>query len=316
MRAKIAALLAALAVAACMMAGCTGAGGVQSNGASFTPGDSAVQAEASQTPETSEGELVVGGTASPAPSASSDDNMLASSDNQIVNPYNFQDFKFPLIASIPEKDIYLYSIDNGGDGWYGSVLFAGDTGYFYDSIVCIAPQYNLPQLCLADFDNDGQDELAVVDCYGTGTGVLIYGLHVIKINEKPNFCKPWPGYQATWPIYTYNPDNYLTQINKALSYKALDDSGTKFELSLGDEKKVIDLSPLDSGDYITDINVSGDISIFWFDGQNIRVDVAVGALHHNWAEPEFCADVYADVVFSDGTFSLTNMSFSDSGDND
>lgn len=86
--------------------------------------------------------------------------------------------RFPCVASLPDYDIYLYWIN--GENYNGKmVLFQeeretifDDWGYWH---------YPYPQLAYEDFDGDGEKEIAAITLVGSGTGLLVTDLHVLKV---------------------------------------------------------------------------------------------------------------------------------------
>ena len=215
----------------------------------------------------------------------------------------FELSKFPLIAAIPDKDIYLYGIKNNNSYGRETILYVGDTGHYYE-IPYGTPRWILPEMQLSDFDGDGIEELAVINYYGSGTGVAIMGLQIIRINEKTEYGLPWS-------IYSFAPSDYLKQVEKAVSYKIKDNVNNIFELTVGKEKHLLDLSDMiwEDGDNITDILCSGDIVFFTYQDNKIQAQFGIAVLHKKYVSSQFVGTVYADCIFENNKFTLDNFSF-------
>ena len=224
-------------------------------------------------------------------------------DGDAISSDEYYSYEFPLLAEIPEKQIYLYgSQGNVAD----CILFVGDIYYHYE-IPYLTPRFNLPELKLADFDGDGVEELAIKYYYGCGTGYSVWGLDIIKIYTDT-------GYSSPWPVYTFYPPDYLAQANAALSYKALDDTGNKFEITVGNQKVTHDFTDMltENGDAITDIFCSGDNVDFDFSGDGVVAKIDIGASHKAWGEPEEFELLTADCNFTGSGFTLSNFDFGNS----
>jgi len=89
-------------------------------------------------------------------------------------------FRSYLLASIPERRIYLFAEENG------VTLHAGDLSRQYDWIY-MTPRGIEPALHVADFDGDGTDELAVILYIGSGTGVSVEELHVVELDDLGDY---------------------------------------------------------------------------------------------------------------------------------
>lgn len=144
----------------------------------------------------------------------------------------------PLIASVPDKDIYLY--DTKKDQ---IILKVGENEYYY-SWHCLTPRFILPRMGVNDFDNDGKDELLVIVYVGSGTGVSVEDLHVIELSEEatsnPNQLKD----------YVFNPEDYVSKLKTAVSFKSSLKSGKLLgEMAFENKKASINLEKYQAKDY-------------------------------------------------------------------
>ena len=217
----------------------------------------------------------------------------------IASWHDVQDYQFPLIAAIPEENIYLYATK---DCLQETILFVGDISHSYN-IPWITPRWFMPDMKLYDFDNDGLNELAIRHYYGSGTGISIWGLTIIEINESTENSKPWA-------MYTFAPEDYIKQVNDVITYSATAKSNSIFEISIAGNTSVFDFADsLWDDDFIKDIGYGGDIAIFSLNEDGITLEIAISAYHKNWATPDFFGSVFADVTYSDGVFTLSGFSY-------
>ncbi|MDP4182311.1 MAG: hypothetical protein Q8942_14630 [Bacillota bacterium] len=225
----------------------------------------------------------------------------------------FNDSDFPLIASIPEKGIYLYAIKDGG-----VVLYINNKGHYYDWEY-LTPRFILPQMRVYDYDKDGKDELAVVLYIGSGTGFSVEELHIVEISENvdlsdnpsdKNYSVPNPEY---FKDYIYFPKDYITQLNKLTKIVIHNKTNEAAAEVIVNAK----LSSLDLGENKFEgkkLNyeskpIYGDIAHFNIEGNKITADFALGICNNLHAEPVYVGDVNADVSFARGKFTLRNLYF-------
>lgn len=221
--------------------------------------------------------------------------------NERIDLTDFKEFRFPLLASIPEENIYLYSIAH--DYRDKCMLFVEDEGYRYE-IPWLTPHFYLPQMKLYDYDKDGKEELAIINYYGSGSAFSLEGLYIVKINEEIEQGE-------SYPIYSLTPDEYMKQLNEAMSYIEIDKSNQIFELEVDNKTHTLNFSDFfkEEGDEVIDIFCTGDIVRFNFKDNSIRAEFEIAAKHKEWIVPHYFGSIYADCVFEDNTFTLTNFSF-------
>ena len=229
------------------------------------------------------------------------DSILAIYSDVIVGPISYKNYVFPMIASMPDKDIYLYGKN---DGSLGCILFVGGTSYHYE-IPWFTPRFFLPEMRLYDIDKDGIEELVIANYYGSGTGISIWGLCIVKINENDDNETPWP-------MFEFHPDDYLEQINNAIKTSVLDKQNSVFEMEVGNKKHILDFQ--DSllyyeNDCITDVFCSGLIVRFNLADHGIFAEFAISAQHELWATPDFFGTIYADCTYVNGVFTLSNFTY-------
>jgi len=82
---------------------------------------------------------------------------------------------FSLVAAIENEGIFLY-----GRGGSGMTLYKNGRITRFDDWRWLQPRFIFPQLMYYDFDGDGERELAVILPAGSGTGVSLFNLHIVR----------------------------------------------------------------------------------------------------------------------------------------
>jgi len=206
--------------------------------------------------------------------------------------------RFPLVAALPEDDIYLYWIQ--GKNFNGKmVLFQeyhetifDDWGY---------EKYDYPQLAYQDIDGDGTKEILVIAIKGGGTGMLLTDLHLLTVDTQiTEYGVDYVGKRFDYVEYVFTNEEVACIINEKLSSKYGKQPDT-LELSLGKEKLIIDKE-----DWIESSRVTVDYHIrFMFENNDFRVRAGVRAFN----QPFYVAGITADVTFDGKRFGLTNIAF-------
>ena len=209
---------------------------------------------------------------------------------------------FPLLAMIRDEGLYLYGINN-----QGMILYQNDRGTYFDwpRVGAWYPQLEYHDF---DFDSDNEKELAILLTMGTGTGRHVMDLHILKIEENP--CGVW-----FTPIYT----DYLLS-----AYNVIDWMTEPIVVTLFDEENmfIVDICGVSyTGDAVVwnseaqkeniFAGVSfGDIVVFYFEGTQIRVKIAVRTLKEDSGlNMNYFGDIHADVAFDGESFRLENYTF-------
>lgn len=86
---------------------------------------------------------------------------------------------FSCIAAMPDKDIYLYTC-KGGDG----ILLKFQDKYEIFDYFALTPRLIFPEMFLYDYDGDGREELAIKLYQASGTGVSMWSLLMVGVNEE------------------------------------------------------------------------------------------------------------------------------------
>lgn len=201
-----------------------------------------------------------------------------------------------LIASLPERNIEMYGLDNGVE------LRVGDLVQQYDWIYN-TPRGIEPRLAVKDYDGDGHNELAIILYVGSGTGISLEQLHMIEMEEDPKLQD-----------HPFTENDYLSQVNPAISFKPIKEAeDLTAEVTVGSKKtKVIMKNYYDHDDFgaVRDQLGIRDVVGFSFDDNNdIKARFGVGLLFEKVVSPQYIGALSAAVSYHDGQFTLSNFEF-------
>lgn len=202
-----------------------------------------------------------------------------------------------LVASLPDENIYLYGIDPEG-----VKLRVGDREQGFDWPY-MTPRGVEPNLRVADYDGDGQDELAVDLYIGSGTGVAVEELHIVELSEDHLIDRALAA------------DDYVAQVNGSVSLQTRRaKSGELFaDLKLGTKTVAISLKAYQDDDErgrILDRLAFGNIVSFDLDGERPRIVFGIGFYSEKFVTTEYIGYLIADLIYDkDGTFELSNYEY-------
>ncbi|MDR1002017.1 MAG: hypothetical protein LBL82_01925 [Oscillospiraceae bacterium] len=206
--------------------------------------------------------------------------------------------KFPLYASLPEDDFYLYGILP-----YGMVLYHDGIGQYFDWSG-ITPRQVMPEMSYYDYDGDGEKELAVTVYWGSGTGVAMMDLHILKQEPQEE------GFPTRYRDYVLSSEYSEVDGESDLS-KLLNET---FPMTLSEDGKTVNFT-MDGKPYSTEnerdeklseIVLSYIVHFFLNDDNSISVMIGIGLKYEQSAMPSVFAYVVADVSFDGENFSLSN----------
>lgn len=213
----------------------------------------------------------------------------------------------PLISAISDRNIYLYGIKPNG-----VILYVEGKGHYFNWHY-LTPRFILPEMNIGDYDNDGNDELAIILYVGSGTGCAVEELHIIELSEKEFLSED---YLVSNPKYFkdnfYKSDDYLNQLNELVKIKTYYKKGELMaNISVENRSHSISLKPLQSNSEIIIVNgISfGDIVDFQAKDKKLTVQFALGVAIDSFATPAFIGDIYADVNYNAGKFTMSNLRF-------
>lgn len=234
-------------------------------------------------------------------------NNIISLDEKIVTSQDeFNKTRFPLLASIPKENIYLYGIKPSG-----VVLYYKDKGFYYDWWY-LTPRFILPKMNLSDYDRDGEDELAVVLYVGSGTSYAVEELHIIETSEDEVLSRD-PNDEN---YFVLNPEYFKDYLfaDYVEKIKNITDVNTylKEDLLFIDiiiKEKTYTITLENNENAIEDKIILGDIVSFKLEDNKITIYLALGFMYEEYASPNYIGFIVADVNYENGKFSLNNYRF-------
>ena len=199
-----------------------------------------------------------------------------------------------LLAELPEQDVMLYGVrDDRGDDrallrWGGSLAeFDWSFG---------GPLIVEPRLWCWDVDDDGQEEVVLVNHVGSGTGVSIEELHIVEKNED-----------GTLADYAFPEELWRDQLSALLT---LVKGNNRVWVSLG--RELVDITPQLSENLEPEAlwglgtgNVAG-FDTDWPRGADIRFSGSV-CLDADGYNSWYVADISAYVSYAGGVFTLSDL---------
>lgn len=211
----------------------------------------------------------------------------------------------PLIAAIPEKNIFLY--DTKADR---VLLKVGEMEQYFPWI-CLTPRFILPRMNLFDYDEDGKDELSVILYVGSGTGVSVEELHILEIAESGQ-TQETKDEENTVYFKDLVFGDYAEQLKKSVAFKVYEKAGEqRGEITLGSKTYDVSLKDYQSDDYgkIQNELLFGNIVRFSSDSDRLAVELAAGLHCEKAFEPQYIGVINADVIYGQEKFELKNPRF-------
>lgn len=206
----------------------------------------------------------------------------------ITTSQTFYQTEYPLLAELPDEEVYLYGADDG------VILRRKDMLQTFDWYY-MTPRFVLPILQTGDFDEDGKEEIMVILYVASGTGVSISELHILEPDED-----------GSYRDILFTPEDYIKQLNKNVEY-AYDKEENRLTIITGKKKELYDC--LEITDDLTFTGISyGEIITFEYMDEII---FAAGA-GFSFAErvvPAYYGSVTARVSYRDESFTLRDFSF-------
>ncbi len=221
--------------------------------------------------------------------------------------------QLPLIASLPEKNIRLYSVQSNG-----VALFVGDYGFYY-AWTYLTPRTDLPKLSVSDYDNDGKDELAAILYLGGGTGVHYEELHVLEISKINDFKQSNHYTLESTELHKlkdncYNSDSDLAKIKKTIKLNLVKKSNKLIaEIKVGKKQYYTDVTEVqtpESGEIDDEKVYLGDYIQFENKGNILSVEFGLGISTKNWGySGVYIGAITAVVNYKEEKYSLSDLKF-------
>lgn len=111
----------------------------------------------------------------------------------------------------------------------------------------------------------------------------------------------------------YESDRYHSQLLKEIQLKSYYNSDELWvDVHIGDKKRSVKIGPFEEKLTVKDDTpVLGNIVSFDVEEGRLKAKFALGLLFESWASPYYMGDIYADVNYQMGEFSLENLYFSE-----
>lgn len=234
--------------------------------------------------------------------------------DRVVNYWEeFEASRIPLIAALPEKDIYLYAVKPKG-----VILYVKGTGHYYDWEY-LTPRFILPSLYTGDYDSDKEEEVAVVTYTGSGTGYAVQDLHIVETGKdeilsrdpaSKDYFVPNPEY---FREHFYTPEAYIAQLDQLVKLSAYHVGDVLMaDVSTGGKKSALSLKAIQ--EWAKDFTINeqlclGNIVHFTCEGDRINAEFELGITSDAFPPPVFIGNIKAEVVYREDGFALKNLSF-------
>lgn len=207
-------------------------------------------------------------------------------ETEIITTDNFVNTKYPLIAQLPGGDIFLYGQPNGVVLKYGGSIQSFDWIY-------ATPRFILPVLKKYDVDNDRKDEIVCILNVGSGTGVSLYELHVLKLDAAGKYID-------------YVFDDYIEKTKNAISFEYMKKENS---ILLKADKSICKYSILPEYQQLTFKDISyGNIVRFEF-SNGLRINMPISLVFEEYGVPQPTENTIFDgeIIFENGEFEIRNQ---------
>ena len=207
-------------------------------------------------------------------------------ETEIAEAMSFYDKRYPLVASIPDKDIYLYGANDG-------VILRQANNIIPFEWLYLTPRFILPRLWMEDFDDDGVEEILCVLYASSGTGVSIDELHILEPDEE-----------SIYRDIIFSSEDYVKQLEDAIQieYSAKKNrfyyniSGVEYEAA----------APFEVLNYTYKSTSYGNMLFFDYDDQ-IILNIAPEYSFTEMATPLYINSIIAKVNYHNESFTLFDM---------
>lgn len=207
-------------------------------------------------------------------------------ERSIITSDRFQNTKYPLIAELPQEDIYLYGLKPTG-----VVLRQGNKIQFFNWEYA-TPRFVLPVLNKYDLDNNGEDEIICVLDLGSGTELSLYELHVLKLAGTSGYVD-------------YIFSDYLEQMKTMLS-ASYDKKENSIILKTNNNSYTYDIP--EEYQELTYQDVTYGSIVFFETSNGLKIKMPIGVLFDEFATPQYFEDIVLEgtIRFKNGKFQITS----------
>lgn len=217
-----------------------------------------------------------------------------------------------LIAEIPERNIRLYGTSDS------VVLQIGDRERAFDWAY-MTPRMIMPVMHAADFDADGDDELAIILHVGSGTGIAIDELHIVEFDES-----------GLMEDHLFAESDYIAQLDEHVRFRtsgpsdaaagagcgaSIGHAGSSHpfigEIAVGSRTYPVNLDAFASGEFgnIIERLIFGNIVRFGAEDRTLNAEFEAGIGFEQIVTPQYIGTLHAQVDYRDGRFHLADLIF-------
>jgi beta-lactamase regulating signal transducer with metallopeptidase domain len=207
-------------------------------------------------------------------------------ERSIITSDRYKNTEYPLIAELPKEDIYLYGLKPTG-----VVLKYGDKIQLFNW-EHTTPRFIMPVLNKSDLDHDGKDEIICVLDAGSGTGVSLYELHVLKSAGTSGYVD-------------YMFSDYLEQM-KTMFSATYDQKENSIVLKTNNSSYTYDIPT--EFQRLTYKNIAYGNIVYFDISHGMKIKMPLGVLFDEFASPQFFEDTAffeGDIVIKNGKFQIT-----------
>ncbi|AOY77026.1 M56 family metallopeptidase [Clostridium formicaceticum] len=207
----------------------------------------------------------------------------------IITSDRYNNTKYPLIAELSQEGIYLYGINSTGSG---VVLKYGENIQVFDWIYTTT-RFILPVLEKYDVDDDGKDEIMCVLNVGSGTGLSVYELHILKFDKTAGYID-------------YAFSDYIEQIKTMFSFTYNENENSILLKTKNDSYTYV--LPKEYQELTFKDITYGDI-VYFYISDGLEINILPAMVAEEVASPLFLEDIIlkGDIRFKDGEFQITSL---------
>lgn len=208
-----------------------------------------------------------------------------------------------LLDMIQDRDVALYGL-----GYADAVVLRDGDQFYPVYLEWLDPAGDLPEIYMGDYDGDGEDEYAIVTHLSGGTGLSVDGLYILEKN-------PPEGYPKELSVYEFDRYMQTEQLNRVsydwdpeqqAMHMRVDGELTGLSVPLGEWRgEKLTFQDLVFGEIISFTEVNGQL-YFRADGGVMVKEVALFMYERG-------VTFTAPIIYSEGTFSLGEITLTESG---
>lgn len=212
----------------------------------------------------------------------------------VSTPEEYDASEKPLVAAIPEKNIYLFSNKDGN-----VILYWDDVASEFEWSF-MTPRFILPRIIASDFDGDGSEELAAILHVGSGTGVAVDDIYVLERDD------------AEIIAHQFSSDDYYHQLNEVVGFEAINsEDELNIQVSFDGKSYLVTLEGYTASENggIDDV-FFGPITYFKYEDGKLKAQFGVAFSTEQYKfHPNYFGKIHANLSYSSGEFTLNYLEF-------